>query len=145
MIGSKLKTRKLLSYKISKEMDRLLAIGQAGSGLVFSTFTLLHLGGHALAPLSFKWANTALFASRELYQASWIEPWVVGASLLIHSGTSMARFWIRYQKESKMTKKTPVQSPALESLWLHRMSGLLISSFVYIHILATRLVPLACN
>ena len=135
------------SMSFLKALDRALALVQASSGLVFSSFTLLHLGGHALAPLSYRLADTALYATREIYQAAWVEPWLVGVSLVAHSLSSSLRVGLRYWRQSKASSSqkgstAAVSSPALEALSLHRYTGYIMSVGVYGHVLATRLMPL---
>jgi hypothetical protein len=127
-------------------MDRTLSILQASSGLIFSTFTLLHLGGHSLAPFGYRFAEQALYATREVFQAPWIEPWLIGLSLVVHSGASAGRFLIRRQRQASAPskEKSTRQSPSLEALSLHRSAGLVAGSIVFVHIAGTRLAPLFC-
>ena len=108
---------------------------QAISGLLFSSFSLLHLGGHGFSIFSFKLADAALFASRELYQNPLIEPLLFG-SLGIHISASLYKYFTR--KNTKMT----VSSPSLNLLKWHRWFGLGTIGIVTAHIFSSRIAPL---
>ncbi|KAJ3169001.1 hypothetical protein HDU88_001328 [Geranomyces variabilis] len=98
-------------------LDRTLGLVQQTSGLVFSSFTLLHLSGHLLAPLSFSLADSALYFSRVYYQNPLIEPLVIGGSLVIHIGSSVARIFLRLRRQQLHQQKKAVrdsQSSLLE-------------------------------
>lgn len=114
-------------------MDSAASILQATSGLVFSSFSLIHLGGHFLSPFSFSLSDTALFATRELYQSPTVEPWLIGASLVIHVSASATRFILRKNKKS----------PSSFLNW-HRMTGLITGIFLLPHMIGARLSPMFC-
>ncbi|KAJ3020042.1 hypothetical protein HKX48_001400 [Thoreauomyces humboldtii] len=140
--------------------DRALALVQQVSGLAFSSFTVLHLGGHLLSIVSFSWADSALFASRVFYQNPIVEPLVIGVSLLTHIGSSALRVAIRYRRQAnlKASRKTvpekaeqadagasvayPATSLTVKELRYHRLTGYLLSVFIGGHVLATRITPL---
>ncbi len=129
-------------------MDKMLSLLQASSGLAFSAFTLLHLGGHSLAPFGYRFAEQALYASREVYQAPWFEPWLIGLSLVLHAGTSGARYLIRQRRlaSSSAAQKEGEkrESPALVALSLHRNAGHIVALIVFVHVFASRIAPLLC-
>lgn len=113
-------------------MDYVASVLQAASGLAFSSFSLIHLGGHFLSPVSFSLSDTALFASRELYQTPSIEILILG-SLAVHGSASATRFMLRKSKIS----------PSTFLNW-HRMTGLIAGIFLLPHLIGTRLSPLLC-
>jgi hypothetical protein len=113
-------------------MDYAASILQATSGLVFSSFSLIHLGGHFLSPISFTLSDTALFAFREFYQAPASEILLLG-SMIVHISASATRFVLRKQKTS----------PSSFLNW-HRMTGLITGLFVLPHLIGTRLSPILC-
>jgi predicted NAD/FAD-binding protein len=113
-------------------MDKAVSILQAASGLVFSSFTLIHLGGHFLSPINFTLSDTALFATREFYQAPATETLLL-ASLCIHMSASATRFILR-------KNKTSVSS----FLNWHRMTGMITGIFILPHLIGTRLSPFLC-
>ena len=115
-------------------MDFAASVLQSISGLTFSTFTLMHLGGHFLSPLSFKWADTAMFASRELYQSHAVELWMIGGALLVHVLSSATRYLLRKNKTS----------PIGVIHW-HRYAGYATTMFLIPHVIGSRLSPLLCN
>ncbi|KAI8825895.1 uncharacterized protein EV422DRAFT_514602 [Fimicolochytrium jonesii] len=149
-----------------RTVDRTLARVQQVSGLAFSSFSALHLGGHLLASFSFSLADTALFASRVFYQNPVVEPLVVGASLVVHIGSSLARVVIRTRNIKKLNSrlekdklensaekmertnaaeevvKKPAQTAAQRELQFHRLSGYVLTALVGVHVLATRITPL---
>jgi hypothetical protein len=102
---------------------------QAGSGLLFSSFTLLHLGGHGLALVNFKLADSAMFAAREVYQSQWTEPLFIGAGL-IHMLCSSVKWF--YRKPSN----------ASNAISWHRYAGMVSMGFIVPHFIGARLLPL---
>ena len=114
-------------------MDKAVSILDATSGLVFSSFSLMHLGGLFLSPISFTLSDTALFATREFYQAPATEALLL-ASLFIHMSASATRFLLR-------KNKTSVSS----FLNWHRMTGMITGIFILPHLIGTRLSPYLCK
>ncbi|KAJ3160678.1 hypothetical protein HDU86_000437 [Geranomyces michiganensis] len=108
------------------KLDRILSLVQQSSGLVFSSFTLLHLSGHLLAPLSFSLADSALFFSRVYYQNPIIEPLVIGGSLLVHIGSSFGRIFLRSrrQKQQQQKKAAPDSHPRTPETDVAAVEGL---------------------
>ncbi|KAH6572315.1 hypothetical protein BASA62_003464 [Batrachochytrium salamandrivorans] len=122
-------------------VDRVLANVQAGSGLVFSVFGVMHLSGHMLANLRYEYASSALYVLRNYYHTPLIEAVLAQAdpkdnkadpkdnkaaaivSLLPHSAESSASKAIRFRA------------------W-HRYAGYTLALFMLGHVGATRLVPL---
>ncbi|KAJ3182771.1 hypothetical protein HDU87_008110 [Geranomyces variabilis] len=92
------------------KLDRTLGLVQQTSGLVFSSFTLLHLSGHLLAPLGFSLADSALYFSRVYYQNPLIEPLVIGGSLVVHIGSSVARIFLRQKRQQQQQEKKAVRN-----------------------------------
>ncbi|KND03694.1 uncharacterized protein SPPG_01160 [Spizellomyces punctatus DAOM BR117] len=137
--------------------DRKLAYVQAGSGLAFSTFSCLHLAGHLSANIRFSLADSALIAFREYYQHPFIEPFLIGVSLVAHIGSSVARVYIRRAAKAQRTSKKvvieekaqdggaaawPTMATALRELNWHRYTGYILTSFIGVHVWATRITPL---
>ncbi|TPX59159.1 hypothetical protein PhCBS80983_g02634 [Powellomyces hirtus] len=141
------------------KVDRILAVIQQTSGLLFSSFSVLHLSGHLLATFSFAWADAALYTSRVFYQNPIVEPLVIGVALCGHIGSSVARILIRLrrQKNARTVKNEsqrkeepapsqasayPTQSVAVKELRWHRYTGYVLTAFIGGHLIATRLTPI---
>ncbi|RKO87430.1 hypothetical protein BDK51DRAFT_38363 [Blyttiomyces helicus] len=141
-------------------MDRSLQTIQAVSGLAFSTFSILHVGGHTLATFSFALADSALFGLREYSQNPFVEIGVIGGSLITHVMASAAIYWRRRAKARALNQKSEnggvgqdaapptadagskVLSVAASERRLHRTTGLILGVFVFGHVYATRIAPL---
>ncbi|KAH6596932.1 hypothetical protein BASA61_003313 [Batrachochytrium salamandrivorans] len=127
-------------------VDRVLANVQAGSGLVFSVFGVMHLSGHMLANLRYEYASSALASGDAASSEGRFLVWqsrskgqqgrskghkadpkdnkaAAIVSLLPHSAESSASKAIRFRA------------------W-HRYAGYTLALFMLGHVGATRLVPL---
>ncbi|KAI9106288.1 hypothetical protein DFS34DRAFT_602950 [Phlyctochytrium arcticum] len=140
--------------------DRILTYVQVGSGLAFSTFSVLHLLGHLSTSISFDTAELAMYVFREYYRNPVVEPIVVGLSLVAHIGSSIARMAIRSSREQAMDKRRKeklaaagkaneinqvgkrVSNDAVRALDWHRASGYVLMAIVTSHVLATRVAPM---
>ena len=113
-------------------MDYTASVLQATSGLIFSSFSLVHLGGHLLSPFSFSLSETALFASRELYQGPTLEPLLI-LTTIVHVSSSI----FKYSRRSKTSSVNAIK-------W-NRYAGIMTGIFLLPHMIGTRLVPMICN
>lgn len=122
-------------------MDNFLRRTQAVSGIMFGTFSTLHLGGHFLSNFSFRLADSALFATREVFRNPWVEYTFIGASLTLHIISSFVlaarrkTFKLQFAGSSVLDLKR-------REISLHRVTGYILSFLILIHITATRLLPL---
>ncbi|KAJ3046027.1 hypothetical protein HDV00_003776 [Rhizophlyctis rosea] len=132
-------------------LDHTLTTIQCVSGLAFSSFTLLHLSGHALATIRFSLAETALYASREFYQAPWIEPLLIGGSVGVHAIVSIIKVARRKARQAKIKaakaeddekRLQKTKSEAVKGLEYHRYSGYILTTFFLPHVYASRINPL---
>ena len=128
-------------------MSDWLVKTQALSGSVFSTFSLGHLVGHALANYRFELANKALYAFREFYQYSpLMELGLLGGSLLIHVTSSLLIKRSREARQQLAAKKK--NDDYTESIggstdvYLHRQAGFLLGLSIVGHVTAVRVAPL---
>ncbi|KXS15758.1 hypothetical protein M427DRAFT_56583 [Gonapodya prolifera JEL478] len=139
-------------------VDALLARIQAASGLAFASFSVIHLSSWILLHSgSFDTADAALRVFRLYYQHPLVEPVVVGGSLLVHVGSSLAR--IARRQTSAASRKSVTFEPAEEDIAqeptattslspvtldksYHRYAGWILALQVPIHVTATRINPL---
>ncbi|KAH6565773.1 hypothetical protein BASA60_009780 [Batrachochytrium salamandrivorans] len=82
-------------------VDRVLANVQAGSGLVFSVFGVMHLSGHMLANLRYEYASSALYVLRNYYHTPLIEAVLVGGALAVHVASSTMRRAVRQEMQHR--------------------------------------------
>lgn len=118
--------------------DSTLKTIQAVSGLSFSLFSSLHIGGHLLTNFSYHLGETAVFANRTIFHNPYFEIGVIGGSLAMHVTSGYLRGYMR--KPAKVHGK--MLETKLKELNIHRTSGYLLSLFMIGHIGATRIVPL---
>ncbi|KAI8918741.1 hypothetical protein BC831DRAFT_482582 [Entophlyctis helioformis] len=140
----------------ASSLDHTLAVVQAGSGLAFSTFSLLHLSGHLLANVRYLYASSALYIFREYYQTPAVEVAVVGGSILAHGLSSYGRMYLRSLRAAKSSKGSSKATASggsarhgetsadkvVRQHQLHQLTGYILSGLVMGHISATRLAPL---
>ncbi|KAJ3270505.1 hypothetical protein HDV01_007761 [Terramyces sp. JEL0728] len=119
--------------------DSTLKAIQAASGLSFSVFSSLHIGGHLLTNFSYHLGEIAVFANRTLFHNPVFELGVIGGSLIVHVTSSYWRGYIR--KPTKSHGK--LLETKMKEINLHRTSGYLLSFFMIGHIGALRILPLA--
>ncbi len=101
---------------------------QAGSGLVFLAFALLHLLNTALAALGAGPYNAFQRRLRPVYQYPAIEIGLILLPLLVHVVAGVAR--MRMRKGVRAATSLRVRS--------HRYAGYVLLAFVFGHIAATR-------
>jgi hypothetical protein len=114
---------------------------QAVSGLCFSLFSTLHVGGHFLANFSFPLANAALFGNRELFHNPYFELGIIGGSLIVHSISSYLLVWNRKPTMSA-SATLPILRLQQQEKSIHRYSGYVLSLLMFVHVSFTRLFPL---
>ena len=85
-----------------RDLEPILRLLQACSGLGFSVFSLLHVGGsqfiklgHFLSNFSIKLGNKALFTNRGLVQSRPFEVGIVVGCILVHATCSWALVYKR--------------------------------------------------
>eukprot|EP01117_Protostelium_nocturnum_P005909 TRINITY_DN2128_c0_g1_i1.p2 TRINITY_DN2128_c0_g1~~TRINITY_DN2128_c0_g1_i1.p2 ORF type:complete len:255 (+),score=69.11 TRINITY_DN2128_c0_g1_i1:140-904(+) len=124
--------------------DSRLVQLQAGSGIGFSTFLILHLT-NAIAASSGElgWDGVREFF-RLYYQNPFVEVVTVFGSLLLHAGTSSIIFYRRNERQKRVKKedgdkdvKKTVHIPL--ALQLHRFTGYILTGLTFAHIFATRI------
>ncbi|KAL2919975.1 hypothetical protein HK105_200041 [Polyrhizophydium stewartii] len=137
------------------DVDRVLSAVQAGSGLTFATFAVLHLTGHSLAGVRYEYASSALYAFREYYHIPAVEVVVVGGAMVVHAASSAARVALRTADSRGRpapatparaaagpgSRETKAEQAARQRAW-HRLAGYTLGLFMVGHVTATRLVPL---
>ncbi|TPX40165.1 hypothetical protein SeMB42_g06124 [Synchytrium endobioticum] len=117
-------------------VDRILAVAQATTGLAFASFSILHIGGHALAHLDIGLANAALLFSRKYYHIPAVELTAVFGSLSLHSAVSIARWWLRKPAVKNVNMPLAVK----ERSW-HQTLGWVLLFPVGLHAYAARVEP----
>ncbi|KAJ3051909.1 hypothetical protein HK097_007077 [Rhizophlyctis rosea] len=139
--------------------DHTLTTIQALTGLTFSTFSLIHLTGHSLATISFRLADSAIFANREYYQIPYWEPVLVGGVVIVHAAAGAVKAYRRRarkrvaaakrkgddegsgnEENGGVLKKT--ESETVKGLRYHRWSGYVLGLFYGGHVYATRINPI---
>ncbi|KAI8608636.1 hypothetical protein BC830DRAFT_1154452 [Chytriomyces sp. MP71] len=105
---------------------QIASIFQATTGLCVFGFSLVHVGGHALAPVSLGVSNAALFALREAVQNPVVEG-ALFAAISSHAALGLLkRRWWRSRPDKWFT-----------------YSGLFLAAAIPFHLAATRLIPAA--
>lgn len=102
---------------------------QAGSGLVFASFLILHLANTVAALFGQQIYDTVQQTLRWYYQFPIVEIVVVGAASFLHIYASLTRGFRR--------RKLEISNPSLR-VKLHRWSGYFILAAFFGHVLATR-------
>jgi hypothetical protein len=116
-------------------MDSILRFTQATSGLLFSSFSLLHFGGHLFSNISLKLGQDALLLNRRLFHHPVYEIGIIGGSLLLHAGSSI--LLMMHRKSNQMYPRREIIHTQL-----HRYSGYGLMAMMVPHITAGRLLPL---
>ncbi|KAK9711519.1 hypothetical protein K7432_007779 [Basidiobolus ranarum] len=130
---------------------------QAGSGLVFSTFLAVHLGGHFATHWGVKYSNAAIALFRHYYRKyTVIEFGLLGGSLIVHVVSGLLQIQDQQRRRSqalkrKNEKQTPVPTKKSQSivericnikvLDIQRWVGRYLIVVTVIHTTATRLLP----
>lgn len=105
--------------------ERTLVRAQAGSGLAFALFAIVHLVNTLLAPFGAATYDSVQGALRAVYQEPWVELGLVLGSFLVHLGCGVARARRRPKRRGGANR------------W-RRRSGWLLVVIVTGHSLATR-------
>ncbi|TPX35332.1 hypothetical protein SmJEL517_g02246 [Synchytrium microbalum] len=118
-------------------IDRILATIQATTGLAFTSFAILHIGGHALVHFNFDLANKGFQFAQKYYRIPLVENVAVFGSLFLHAVASIARWWIRKPVVQSANPPYAVK----ERNW-HRTLGWVLLPLVTIHLFAARILPI---
>lgn len=137
---------------------------QKFSSYAMGVFTSLHLANVSLIPAitrSVSGSETYLLMTRELYQTSLSEPFLVALPVLAHIGSGIALRWLRrsqnmrrygastpgmYALHRKRTSDTTGSNRSSVSLWPHlsyiSISGYAFTIFYAAHAFMNRILPL---
>ncbi|KXS15755.1 hypothetical protein M427DRAFT_56580 [Gonapodya prolifera JEL478] len=128
-------------------LDATLRRIQAATGIIFSTFTVVHLCSWLLLHAgSFDAATKAMNFFRAYYQNPLVEP-TLAASAAAHVSVSAWRVLRRSPASNNATAKpsggsqTSPTSPLVQDRLYHRYAGWILTALVPVHVFATRFNP----